>query len=283
MLPEAVGAKRLGSFTEHALMVFDGGDGILSGQDYFIFYAPGPHQWSYDSVGAKYSYAHHLYSDTAFYFINVDGSVSSTVSGTAKRMEVGNAAHVNASAALRVNRFTDYWVYEKDNINVLSSGKLWLADRFSVAAGGTAARNYNIDIPDVVSTDSVRFEVSLAARSIGVPPSFAVRVNNNAAQNILLPAVSGGFLDNYASYVHASFGVLPSSNNLQLNIQFLPGTGGGSLSAEGFLDKIECAATRILRMNVGGSGSGSGGGSNVGALFLERSRKALVRVGFRRL
>ncbi len=249
MLPEAVGAKRLGSFTEHALMVFDGGDGMLSGQDYFIFYAPGPHQWRYDSVGGKYSYAHHLYSDTAFYFINVDGSVSSTISGAAKRVDVGNAAHVNASGALRVNRFTDYWVYEKDNINLLSSGKLWLADRFSVAAGGTSARNYSIDIPDLVSADSVRFDVSLAARSIGVPPSFAVRLNNNVAQNILLPAVSGGFLDNYASYVHASFGVLPSSNNLQLNIQFLPGTGGGSLSAEGFLDKIECAATRLLKMN----------------------------------
>jgi hypothetical protein len=251
MLPEAVAAKRLGSFTEHALMVYDGGDGMLSGQDYFIFYAPGPHQWRYDSVGGKYSYAHHLYSDTAFYFINVDGSVSSTISGTAKRVDVGNAAHVNASAALRVNRFTDYWVYEKDNINLLSSGKLWLADRFSVAAGGTSARNYSIDIPDLVSTDSVRFDVSFAARSIGVPPSFAVRVNNNLAQNIALPAVSGGFLDNYASYVHASFGVLPSSNNLQLNIQFLPGSGGGSLSAEGFLDKIECAATRLLKMNTG--------------------------------
>ena len=251
MLPEAVGAKRLGSFTEHALMVFDGGDGMLSGQDYFIFYAPGPHQWRYDSVGAKYSYAHHLYSDTAFYFINVDGSVSSTISGSAKRVDVGNAAHVNASGAIRVNRFTDYWVYEKDNINLLSSGKLWLADRFSVAVGGTSARNYSIDIPDLVSADSVRFDVSLAARSIGVPPSFAVRVNNNLAQNILLPAISGGFLDNYASYVHASFAVLPSSNNLQLNIQFLPGTGGGSLSAEGFLDKIECAATRLLKMNTG--------------------------------
>jgi hypothetical protein len=279
MLPEAVGAKRLGSFTEHALMVFDGGDGILSGQDYFIFYAPGPHQWRYDSVGARYSYTHHLYSDTAFYFINVDGSVSNTISGSAKRMEVGNGAHVNASTALRVNRFTDYWVYEKDNINLLSSGKLWLADRFSVAAGGTGARNYSIDIPDVVSTDSVRFEVSLAARSIGVPPSFAVRVNNNVAQNILLPAVSGGFLDNYASYVHASFGVLPSSNNLQLNIQFLPGTGGGSLSAEGFLDKIECAATRVLRMNVGGSGGGSGGGSNVGALFFRTFPQSIGAIG----
>ena len=275
MLPEAVGAKRLGSFTEHALMVFDGGDGMLSGQDYFIFYAPGPHQWRYDSVGAKYSYAHHLYSDTAFYFINVDGSVSSsvssTISGSAKRMEVGNAAHVNASPALRVNRFTHYWVYEKDNINLLSSGKLWLADRFSVASGGTSARNYTIDIPDIVPTDSVRFQVSMAARSIGVPVSFAVRVNNNLAQNISLPAVSGGFLDNYATNVNSFFSVLPSSNSLQVNIQFLPGTGGGSLSAEGFLDKIECAATRVLRMN----NSGAVGGS-VGALFFRTTPQSIA-------
>jgi hypothetical protein len=166
-------------------------------------------------------------------------------------------------------------VYEKDNINLLSSGKLWLADRFSVAVGGTSARNYSIDIPDVVSSDSVRFEISLAARSIGVPASFAVRVNNNLAQNILLPAVSGGFLDNYASYVSASFGVLPSSNNLQLNIQFLPGTGGGSLSAEGFLDKIECAATRMLRMNNGASGSGS----NAGALFFRTDPQSIGSSG----
>ena len=271
MLPEAVGAKRLGSFTEHALMMFDGGDGILSGQDYFIFYAPGPHQWGYDSVDARYSYAHHLYSDTAFYFINVDGSVSNTISGAAKRVDVGNAAHINAAAALRVTRFTHYWVYEKDNINLLSSGKLWLADRFSVAAGGTSARNYTIDIPDIVPTDSVRFGVSFASRSIGVPASFAVRVNNNLAQNISLPAVSGGFLDNYATNVNSFFSVLPSSNNLQLNIQFLPGAGGGSLSAEGFLDKIECAATRVLRMNSSGAVGGS-----VGALFFRTAPQSIA-------
>ena len=275
MLPEAVGAKRLGSYTEHALMVFDGGDGILSGQDYFIFYAPGPHQWGYDSVDARYSYQHNLYSDTAFYFINVDGSVSSSVSSTAKRVDVGNAAHVNASPALRVSRFTHYWVYEKDNMNLLSSGKLWLADRFSVAAGGTSARNYTIDIPDIVPSDSVRFDVSLAARSIGVPANFAVRVNNNLAQNISLPAVSGGFLDNYATNVNSFFSVLPSSNNLQLNIQFLPGAGGGSLSAEGFLDKIECAATRMLRMNSVGAVGGSGGGS-VGALFFRTASQPIA-------
>ncbi|MEN9350374.1 MAG: hypothetical protein RL372_1352, partial [Bacteroidota bacterium] len=62
MLPEAVGAPRQGSFTENALLINDGGDGVLSGQDYIVFYAPGPHRWNYDSSSSKYSYVHNLYS-----------------------------------------------------------------------------------------------------------------------------------------------------------------------------------------------------------------------------
>jgi hypothetical protein len=110
-------------------------------------------------------------------------------------MEVGNAAHVNASAAIRVNRFTDYWVYEKDNINLLSSGKLWLGDAFSLASGGTTSRNYVVDMPGLIGSDSVTLKIYAAARSIGVPANFAVRVNNNLVQNVSLPAISGGFLD----------------------------------------------------------------------------------------
>ncbi|MBU6263090.1 MAG: hypothetical protein KGO00_08875, partial [Bacteroidetes bacterium] len=52
MLPEAVGAPRPGVFTENALLINDGGDGVLSGQDYIVFYAPGPHRWNYDSSNA---------------------------------------------------------------------------------------------------------------------------------------------------------------------------------------------------------------------------------------
>lgn len=248
MLPEAVGAQRFGSFTENAILINDGGDGVFSGQDYFIFYAPGPHQWNYDSSSSKYSYVHNLYSDTAFYFINVDGGLGGGVSGTAKRMAVGNAAYTSVSAALRVSSFIDNWVYEKDNVNLLASGKLWLGDGFSTALGGVASRNYTIDMPGIISADSVTLKIYAAARSIGVPANFAMRVNNNLVQNIVMPAVSGGFLDTYASYVSASTKVAVGSNPLQLNLLF--STGAGNVSAEGFLDKIECMATKALAMNT---------------------------------
>ena len=51
MLPEGVGEQRPSSFTENALLINDGGDGILSGQDFIVFYAPGPHRWHRWSYG----------------------------------------------------------------------------------------------------------------------------------------------------------------------------------------------------------------------------------------
>lgn len=267
MLPEGVGDARPSSFTENALLINDGGDGILSGQDFIVFYAPGPHRWHYDSNNDQYNYVQNLYSDTSFYFLNVDGNLGGNVGGSAKRVGAGNAAYVNATAGLRVTSFTDNWVYEKDNINLLASGKLWLGDAFSMAAGGTTTRNYVVDMPGIVSTDSVTLKVYAAARSIGVPANFAVRVNNNLVQNIGLPAVSGGFLDTYASYVSAVSKVAVGTNPLQLSLQFSAGGGGSGVGfgAEGFLDKIECTATKLLSMSSASSGVSGGGVS--GALF----------------
>ena len=148
-------------------------------------------------------------------------------------------------------------MYEKENTNVLASGKLWLGDAFSVATGGTTARNYVVDLPGLVSSDSVTLKMYTAARSIGVPANFAVRVNNNLVQNISLPAVSGGFLDNYASYVTSQTKFLASAGALQLSLQFSAGGGGSGVGfgAEGFLDKIECTATKLLSMSSASSGS----------------------------
>jgi hypothetical protein len=280
MLPEAVGEQRPSAFTENALLINDGGDGILSGQDFIVFYAPGPHRWYYNSNNNQYNYEQNLYSDTAFYFLNVDGNIgeniggstSGTIGAAAKRIGAGNAAYLNATAGLRVTSFTDNWGYEKENINVLASGKLWLGDAFSMATGGTTTRNYVVDMPGLISSDSVTLKVYAAARSIGVPANFAVRVNNNLVQNVTLPAVSGGFLDTYASYVSAVGKVAVGTNPLQLNVQFSAGGGSGvGFGAEGFLDKIECTATKVLSMSSASSGIGGVGGGSVGGALFFRS------------
>jgi hypothetical protein len=126
-----------------------------------------------------------------------------------------------------------------------------------VATGGTTTRNYVVELPGLLGSDSVTLKMYTAARSIGVPANFAVRVNNNLVQNISLPAVSGGFLDNYASYVRSQTKFLASAGALQLSLQFSAGGGGSGVGfgAEGFLDKIECTATKVLSMGSASSGS----------------------------
>src|SRR5687767_13550479 len=47
MLPENNAAPYTDDLQELALQVEDGGDGLLNGADQVLFYAPGPHRWTY--------------------------------------------------------------------------------------------------------------------------------------------------------------------------------------------------------------------------------------------
>ena len=45
MLPEANAEPRLDDLEEIAVSVEDGGDGVLNGNDYLLFYSPSPDEW----------------------------------------------------------------------------------------------------------------------------------------------------------------------------------------------------------------------------------------------
>jgi hypothetical protein len=53
---------------------------IETGPNYLLFYAPGPHQWKYDSATKRFNFVKNLYSDTAWYFITINAV------GTPKRI-----------------------------------------------------------------------------------------------------------------------------------------------------------------------------------------------------
>ncbi len=47
---------------------------IETGPNYLLFYAPGPHQWKYDTATKKFNFVKNLYSDTAWYFITINAT-----------------------------------------------------------------------------------------------------------------------------------------------------------------------------------------------------------------
>jgi hypothetical protein len=125
MLDENNATARPDDLTENPIEVVDGGDGIFSGTDYFIFYAPGPQRWEKDSANQAFRHRKNLYSDTAFYYI--------TIGGTGKRIGTNlQPKHpFPRSAATMTATFT-----RSDLVNFLNSGKEWYGEEFNSNPGG---------------------------------------------------------------------------------------------------------------------------------------------------
>jgi len=62
MLSEANGGARTDDLKENAIMVVDGGDGVINGSDYILFYANGPDEWVKDSANLRFIHRKNLFS-----------------------------------------------------------------------------------------------------------------------------------------------------------------------------------------------------------------------------
>ncbi len=111
MLPEANNQTYTDDLEEIALSVADGGDAILNGADFVLFYANGPHQWIKDSLSKRFSHVKNLYSEKAFFYLSIGGS--------GKRIPVQPAS---SSATTIVTSFDERHFHEVDSVNFLSSG-----------------------------------------------------------------------------------------------------------------------------------------------------------------
>src|SRR6476661_6729008 len=70
-LPEANSTPRTDDLEQIAIQVQDGGDGVLNGSDYALFFAEGPDVWRYDSTQRQFQHQKNLYSERRYYFITI--------------------------------------------------------------------------------------------------------------------------------------------------------------------------------------------------------------------
>ena len=234
MLDENNAVPRQDDLFENAIEVFDGGDGILNGNDYFLFYAAGPNHWIKDSLNQRFIHQKNLYSDTSYYFI--------AVGGTGKRIQTTT---INAVPNISVGSYNERYFYENDLINFLNSGKQWYGEEFSTNNGNTLTRSFPVDFTGLISSQPLVLSTSLAGRSVGAASSFAVSVNNQTVQTINIPAVSGYFLDAYANAVAQQNNFSATQSPLTVTFNFNAGISG----AQGWLDWFEIHGRKNLAMN----------------------------------
>ncbi len=233
MLSEANAGSWLDDLQENAILVVDGGDAVLNGSDYILFYAPGPENWLKDSVNQRFTHKKNLYSDRSFYYLSVGGNGKRILD-----------AAPSGSPGVTVTSFSERYFHELDTVNFLASGREWYGEEFSDMPGRTTVRNFTVPVPGIQLNSPVTLISQSVARSVGAAGRFDVRFNNQLLGSVNINPVSGGQYDLFAQTATGVFQTSSSSSSNSVEFTFIP----GSFNAQGWLNWFELFTRRQLSM-----------------------------------
>lgn len=234
MLPEANAVFREDDLKENSIMVVDGGDGIINGTDYILFYAKGPDDWLKDSASMSFKHQENIYTDKAYYFLSVGG--------TGKRILVSNN---NFSSNITVNTFSERFFHELDTVNFLSSGKEWYGEEMANAPGKSLTRDFTVNLPNILTNSPLLFKSNLAARSPGAGSRFDITINNVSVGQVNINATGTAQFDLFAQQANATFSTTATQDNTTIGYTYVP----GSFNSQGWLNWFELFCRRNLSMN----------------------------------
>ena len=233
MLPENNSTTRTDDLEENAIWVEDGGDGTLSGADYILFFAKGPHHWIKDSSNKRFIHHKNIYSDRAFYFLTVGGN------GIRIPSQVGLVPSTTT-----VTSFNERYFHELDTVNFLSSGKEWFGEEFSSFPGRSLSRSFQLPLSELLPQQATII-TNIAARSINVLSRFAVSINTLQAQQISIPPIGTGVYDLFAQQVQQADNFNLNSSVASVSVNYTQ----GSFNSQGWLNWLEFFARRNLAIS----------------------------------
>jgi len=152
-IPDVNPVNQIDDLLECPIMVIDNGSGTFDENSYFVFYAQGPHTWEYNATTQLFSHKYNIYSDHAYYFINVDNGI-----GEKKRISKQTFTQTETAT---ITTFTHYDFYEKDGKNFGESGREWFDNDAFYAS---TSKTYNFSIPEL-SNNTARVKIRVASSS----------------------------------------------------------------------------------------------------------------------
>jgi len=233
ILPEANSSYRIDDLRELSIFVTGEEDGQFGPGDYILFYGESQDSWHYNSPESLFRHTKNIYADNTFYFLTYGGAQG-------KRLipEPGTISPVTRT----ITRFNDFAFYEKDDINLIKSGREWYDGEFFDV---TLKRNYSFAFADLDQTAPVCISARVAARSTSGSSSFNITVNEQSLFNISIPQVSADFLATYAREKMEMNCFSSDRPTLDIRLTY----NKPSTAAIGWLNYLEVNVMRHLRMS----------------------------------
>lgn len=206
--------------------------GSNNGQECLFFYEPGLVKWNNDS-GVFFRHNTHSYSTRGTFFLT---------EGRGNAKLVTKLQPVQEPSTHQITDFSEMDLYEKDELNLIRSGKKWFGEKFN----NGSSRNIDIPLKDV-SGNQVNVKINAAGRSYDAS-ALIVQTGQKILGRIDFFKVNTS--DNtslYADERNAEFLVSPSGSTLSLGILYQATNN----NAQAWLDFIELNYRRNLRITGG--------------------------------
>lgn len=228
------------------IAMYDGGDGLFGPGDYFLFYGQSPVVWHYDpssKTQPAFSHRQNAYSDRTYYFVGINHPTAAARITDAPRLAL-------AADEKDLTSFPDYFCYEKDLYNIVSSGQAWLGEQLN-ASGETLT--IPLSLPDI-STEPLytlpnagesNLQIQVVASGLTLDGNCRLDVQaGTATGEIKLPLTASKTARVSGAYTAA---FLQTTANLSVLLTYYK--SGNALQA--YLDYIEILYQRQLRLYCG--------------------------------
>ncbi|MBP6410399.1 MAG: type IX secretion system sortase PorU [Pseudarcicella sp.] len=233
MLPQKNSAIRPIDLRENACQIIQSNtSNAFSEGNYLIFLGISPDEITYNKIKKTIQHNKNIYSDTAFYFINISENEGKRI----------NQAPIIASEN-SIETYDDYQYVENEEVNILQSGKKWFEK--------IETKNINFETENIVKNSDIFLNAALVSTNITEQSNFNISFNNSKIGRATIARVEPGpytkkaNLTNYSTYVNeASI----NQNNL-LNIEIKVLNDNGINTYGGLLDYLSIQTKKTLQFN----------------------------------
>jgi len=199
-----------------------------AGKDCLFFYSTGNISMSLDVATGQISHQQNVFSTETYFYLTDQGSINT----------INKREEVTASAGKTILSFPNYAFYEKEALNLISSGSQWFGERF--ITGSTQTINMALDHAD--NTKPARFKILVAGKS-SASSTMSVALNAKAVKNIIFQEIDvSDPTTYYADDKIAEFTENIPSSNLQYKLTY----NASNSSSEAWLDYISVNYESLL-------------------------------------
>ena len=235
MLPFSNSVFRHDDLVENPIRVVAQSDTCFKQNDYVLFFGQGPNRWTRntnpDSTCHPFIHLVNYYSDTTFYFINVD-------LGPGKRL-VTNPSYAG-SPNIIATTFNDYLYHEADSENLMKSGRQWYGEVFDILNSYT----FGFYFPNIDASSPTSIFTDVVGNCASQTTTFTFNVNSNNLFSLNIP-LNGATSEPPAGIEATGCTTFNNGGNPSLNINVSYSNPGNAL---GYLDYIELNTRRYLTL-----------------------------------